>query len=533
MSLASGTKLGPYVVVTPLGAGGMGEVYQARDVRLDRMVAIKVLAAGLAGDRDFQHRLQNEARAISQLTHPHICTLYDIAQHDGTTFLVMELLDGETLADRLTHATPEHPALTLDAALAIGVQIADALAAAHQRGIVHRDLKPGNVMLTKAAPGQAAAPHAKLLDFGLAKVTAPVVTAAQSLLPTTPPQAVTEQGTILGTIQYMAPEQVEGGTVDARSDIFAFGSLLYEMLTGRKAFEGTTHASVMAAILQREPATVSALAPRTPALVDAILVRCLAKHPDARWQSAADLATALRWAVNGAFSTARATAPNGAKARATRSRVARFVTVATLALATFAAGAAATWRWLPRPGVPSETIRFEVQPPPNVLWSHSPVAAAAQLAFSPDGRRVAFVAAPRRGASQIWIRSLDSTQPQPLVGTEGASFPFWSPDGRFIGFFAAGKLQKIDLTGGAPQRLADASNGRGGSWSPSDEIVFAASPNGPLSRVSAAGGTASHETTLRADDGAIFNYWPQFLHDGRRFLYFQRSSKEEHQGIYV
>jgi Tol biopolymer transport system component len=345
--------------------------------------------------------------------------------------------------------------------------------------------------------------------------------------------AGTNVAVILGTASYMSPEQAKGLAVDKRSDVFSFGSVLYEMLTGRKAFEGPTQASVMAAILEREPAAVSALAPRTPALVDAIVVKCLAKHPDARWQSAADLATALQWAANDVVAATRAAAQPGAAERAPRGRIARFLAVASLALATFAVGAAVTWRWLPNPGLQGETIRFEVQPPPDVLWSQSPVAASAQLALSPDGRHLAFVAAPRRGVSQIWIRPLDSPQVVRLAGTDGASFPFWSPDGRFIGFFAAGKLQKIDLAGGAPQRLADASNGRGGAWGPMDEIVFAASPNGPLSRVSAAGGIVSKETTLRAEDGAIFNYWPQFLPDGRRFLYFQRSSQGDHQGIYV
>jgi Tol biopolymer transport system component len=533
VSLASGTKLGPYEIVAPLGAGGMGEVYRARDTRLDRLVAVKVLAGGLAGDRDFQQRFQNEARAISQLTHPHICTLYDIAQHDGTTFLVMELLDGETLADRLARGTPEHPALALDAALAIGIRIADALGAAHQRGIVHRDLKPGNVMLTKTGSGQTVALHVKLLDFGLAKVTAPVVTSTRSLLLTTPLQALTVQGTILGTMQYMAPEQVEGGAVDARSDIFAFGSVLYEMLTGRKAFEGKTQASVIAAILEREPAPLSALEPRIPPLVDATVVKCLAKNPDARWQSAADLATALRWAVSAPLAVASNSALNGAVARGSRGRMARGVAMVAVAAAIFGAAVWAATRYMTTTARPPEPLLFEVFPPSDAMLSPSPIASAAQLALSPDGRYFAFVGVRRRDVSRIWVRRLDSRQTQALAGTEGASFPFWSPDSRFIGFFANGKLKKVDIAGGVPQPLADAGNGRGGAWSPNGDIVFTASPYSAILRVSASGGPVTEETSLNTREGVLQHYWPQFLPDGRRFLYYQRSSTPDHQGIYA
>ena len=392
MTLPSGTRLGPYEIVAPLGAGGMGEVYRARDSRLDRTVAIKVLAPELAGDQDFQQRFQNEARAISQLPHPHICTLHDIGDHDGTTFLVMELLAGETLAERLARGTPEHPALTVSVALQIGIQIADALAAAHQQGIIHRDLKPGNVMLTKASSGQTGVPHAKLLDFGLAKTARTVVASGLSKSTTAPVRAVTAQGAIVGTIGYMAPEQVEGGAMDGRSDIFAFGTVLYEMLTGRKAFEGKTPASVLAAVLEREPAAVSSLEPRVPALVDAILARCLAKNPDERWQTAADLGAALRWAASGPFSASPATA---SVVEPPMRRIARIAAAAVLAAASFGLGVALNWSPTTS-SAPGHVTKFAIQPPPDATWSPSPISSAAQLALAPDGQHLAFVAASKR-----------------------------------------------------------------------------------------------------------------------------------------
>jgi serine/threonine protein kinase len=435
MALTAGTRLGPYEVLAPLGAGGMGEVYRARDTRLNRTVAIKVLAPDLAGNLEFRQRFHSEARTISQLTHPHICTLHDIGEHEGTTFLVMELLVGETLEARLARGTPESPALSLDAAMQIGIQIADALALAHQHGIVHRDLKPGNVMLSKPGTGPAAVPHAKLLDFGLAKAAS---TVAISELSTSPPPAVTVQGAILGTIQYMAPEQIEGGTIDTRSDIFALGSVLYEMLTGRKPFEGKSPANVMAAILEREPAPVSAFQPRVPALVEATVQKCLAKDPNDRWQNAADLATALRWASSDQFATKNGTTSQ-VPSRPQR-RLALLATVAAVATLAAAGGAALACRYTSRL-TPLEETRFDVQPPETTMWSPSPVAATAQLALSPDGRRLAFVAAPRRGLSRIWVRLLGSTQAQPVAGTEGASFPFWSPDSRSLGFFGQRQAQ--------------------------------------------------------------------------------------------
>jgi Tol biopolymer transport system component len=500
----------------------MGEVYKGRDTRLDRVVAIKVLSANLASDPQFRERFDREARAISRLTHPHVCTLYDIGEQAGTAFLVMEFLEGETLADRLSRGRSEKSAVPVDEALRLAIQMADALAAAHHKGIIHRDLKPGNVMLTRSG--------AKLLDFGLARISAAAVaTSSLSMLPTTPPEPLTAQGTIMGTFQYMAPEQIDGAEADARTDIFAFGSLLYEMLTGKRAFEAKTQASLIAAILEREPQPITALQPLAPSLVDSIVRRCLAKNVDDRWQSAADLCSALRWAAdsaNGAVGSPAAAVP-----QPTRNRTLRGV-VAAGVVSIVAMGVLVGWRYLSRPTVPAATLRFEVAPPPDATFSPAPVASSAQLALSPNGRHLAFVATPTRGRSQIWLRPLGGVIAEPLPGTEGGTFPFWSPDSRDIAFYAGGKLKKIDIAGGAPQTLADAVGRGGGAWSPDDVILFS-QPNSAISRVGADGGAVTAATALDPEQAAVFHYWPQFLPDGKHFLYYQNSLKPEHQGIYV
>ncbi len=503
----------------------MGEVYRARDIRLDRTVAIKVLPDRFAEDPVFRERLQREARAISQLTHPSICTLHDMGEQAGALYLVMEFLGGETLADRLARGTADKPVLSLDETLRIARQVAEALSAAHRLGIIHRDLKPGNVMLTKAG--------AKLLDFGLAKSEPPIVLPSASELTMAQPHALTVQGTILGTLHYMAPEQLQGLEVDARADIFAFGCVLYEMLTGAKPFDGKSPASLIAAILERDPQPMAMSQPSMPRFVDSIVQRCLAKNPEDRWQSAADLASALKFA-NDAFPIPTATHAGDRPSPGRRLRLDRMV-AAVLAAVTLAAGAFGAWRYVStnQPSALVESVQFEILPPPEGNWSPSPVGSSAQLALSPDGRQLAFVAATRRGVSHVWARPLSSSQARPLAGTEGATFPFWSPDSRSVGFFADGKLKKIDIAGGKPQALADAPNGRGGSWSASGEIIFNSSPNGPLSRVSAAGGPVREATTLNPDQQAITHYWPQFLTDGRRFLYYQRSAAPQYQGVYA
>ena len=325
----------------------------------------------------------------------------------------------------------------------------------------------------------------------------------------------------------MAPEQVEGREADTRTDMFAFGCVLYEMLTARKAFEGKTQASVVAAILEREPTPVATLRPLAPPLADAIVRKCLAKNADDRWQSAADLASALRWAVDGVKASVPGAPQTG---MAPHSVVGALAALTVVALA---AGVLFGWRYASSGTTPAPAVRFEVLPPTGVTLSPSPVASAAQLALSPDGRQVAFVAATKGGPSQVWIRPLDSVQSRALAGTEGASFPFWSPDSRFIAFFAAGKLKKVDTRGGTPQTLADAAAGRGGTWNRDDVIVFTGQANSPISRVSASGGPVTPVTTFDADQAIFTQYWPQFLPDGRHFLYYQRSAKAEHQGVYV
>jgi len=532
LALTRGTRLGVYEVTAQIGAGGMGEVYKGRDTRLDRTVAIKVLPETLAADPQFRERFDREARTLSRFTHPNICTLYDVGEQAGTAFLVMELLDGETLENRCARASAKGFGLPLDEALRIAIQMADALAAAHRQGIVHRDLKPGNIFLARSS-GASAPPVAKLLDFGLARTAPALTVSSATMTPTTPPQAMTAQGTILGTFQYMAPEQVEGGEADARTDIFAFGSVLYEMISGKKAFEGKTQTNLVAAILERDPAPLTTVQPLAPPLVDSIVRKCLAKNPDDRWQTASDLGSALRWAAEGATATTSGATAVVATPRAGAHRAARGAVVAVGILGSVAIGVAIGARYISTAAAPAATVRFEVQPPADVTLSPAPIASAAQLALSPDGRRLAFVAARKRGASQLWIRSLDGVQAQPLPGTEGASYPFWSPDSRFMAFFAGGKLKKIDTTGGVPQVLCNAAAGRGGAWNPDGIIVFTGQVNSPMSRVSASGGVVTAMTKFDPAQAVISHYWPQFLPDGRHFLYYQRSSMPEYQGVYV
>jgi Tol biopolymer transport system component/tRNA A-37 threonylcarbamoyl transferase component Bud32 len=504
----------------------MGEVYRARDTRLDRSVAIKVLPEAFSRDPSLRQRLDLEARAISQLSHPHICTLHDIGNQDGTAFLVMELLDGETLADRLSKQAGR--GLPLDEAIGIAIQIAAALAAAHRRGIVHRDLKPGNVMLTRAEKDGVDRWNVKLLDFGLAKLTTPPIADVTASAVTSPPRALTSEGTLLGTYQYMAPEQLEGRAVDARTDVFALGCVLYEMLTGTRSFDGRSPASIIAAILEREPLPLASLRPEVPPLVAGITNRCLAKDPDERWQSAADLSTALRMAGEPtAVANPRDDAP------AARTRMPVMAAMALVGAAAFAAGAGGARLFYTPAVLPPLETRFEIMPPSGTTWSPSPVASTLQLALSPDGRRIAFVAAARRGVPRIWIRPLDSVQAQPLAGTDDAAFPFWSADGRSIGFFAGGKLKTIDTAGGAAQVLADARLGRGGSWNRDGIILFVPAPNRGIWRIPAAGGSP-RQLTISSPQGPTINYvWPQFLADGRRFVFYQRSDNPDQQGIFV
>ena len=496
MSLTSGTRLGPYEIVAPLGAGGMGEVYRAKDTRLERSVAIKVLPQHLSSSPEVRQRFEREAKTISQLSHSHICALYDVGNQDGVEYLVMELLEGDTLADRLGKGS-----LPLEQTLRYGTEIADALDKAHRQGIVHRDLKPGNVMITKSG--------VKLLDFGLAKAMASPVQSAVTSLPTVMGSAnenLTAEGTILGTFQYMAPEQLEGREADARTDIFAFGCVLYEMATGRKAFTGASQASLISSIMKEDPAPISATAQAAPPALDRVVRRCLAKDPEDRWQNAADLKSELKWIAEGG-SASGIPAPIAALPARRRLTWAPWAAAIVLAALAFLAG-----RSLRRPADAAVT-RSAIDLPPQLeldRWS--------SIALSPDGAILAFSATGADGKHQIWIRRMDGFTVQALPGTEGAQNPFWSPDSRSIGFFADRKLKRVPVAGGPVLTICDAQDGRGGTWNAEDLIVFAPAPFSGLSKVSAGGGAP--EPVTRVDRPAGTHRMPWFLPGGRRLLYF-------------
>jgi Tol biopolymer transport system component/predicted Ser/Thr protein kinase len=498
VTLATGVRLGPYEIVAPLGAGGMGEVYRAKDTRLGRDVAIKVLSSNLSSSPELRQRFEREARTISQLSHPHICALYDVGREGETDFLVMEYLEGETLADRLARGP-----LPLDQTLRHGIEIADALDKAHREGIVHRDLKPGNVMLTKSG--------VKLLDFGLAKAVAPQ--SRPSSLTELPTQhALTQEGTILGTFQYMAPEQLEGKEADARTDLFALGCVLYEMVTGRKAFAATSQASLIGAILHKEPEPISQFAPMTPRALDRVVRRCLAKDPEGRWQNARDVALEL----------ADVTRPEGAPARRPRTALLGWAVAAALLLALgwILAGPRQN-----RDAPAAAKLRFTVPPPPASSFQ-------GMLALSPAGETLAFVATGADGRDRIWTRPLDSLETRPLEGTEGAEFPFWSPDARSLAFFADGKLKRVDAAGGAPRTLCDAAAARGGSWGPHGKIAFSANVGGSIDLVSDTGGQPRPLPQLTSRKGEVYR-WPTFLPDGRHFLYYVGFGDPKVMGVYV
>jgi eukaryotic-like serine/threonine-protein kinase len=497
MTLTFGRKLGPYEIQSPLGAGGMGEVYRARDTRLDRAVAIKILPAHLSSDPVRKQRFEREAKTISSLNHPHICVLHDVGQQDGIDYLVMECVEGETLAKRL-----EKGPLPLEQVLKYGMQIADALDKAHRGGVVHRDLKPGNIMLTPTG--------AKLLDFGLAKETAALSNAAT--LTATRNSPVTEQGTIVGTFRYMSPEQVEGEELDGRSDIFSFGAVLYEMLTGQRAFEGKSQLSVASAILEKEPPPISSVKPLTPPALDHAIRRALAKEVEKRWQSAADLAGELQWIAEGG---SQAGVPaHSAVGRENRERIA----LAVAAFAVLAALAMASIHFR-QPTPEARVIRSTILPPDNGSFVFQRSASPPMV--SPDGRNVVFLARVA-GTTQLWVRALDSFKPRPLAGTEHAYFTFWSPDGRNIGFFAQGKLKRVPAAGGAALVVCDIEDARGGSWNRQDVIIFAKYP-GEVYRVPASGGAPQRVTQLDATRHDTTHRWPYFLPDGNHFLYMASS----------
>ena len=510
MTLAAATRLGPYEILSPLGAGGMGEVYRAKDTRLGRDVAVKVLPAHMSSSAELRQRLDREAKTISQLSHPHICTLHDVGHENGTDYLVMELLDGETLADRLAKG-----ALPMEQALRIGVEVAGALDAAHRQGIVHRDLKPGNIMLTKSG--------VKLLDFGLAKLAAPDKTAVSQAtsLPTAmqESQPLTSRGTILGTFQYMAPEQLEGGEADARSDIFAFGCVLYEMLTGQKAFSGKSQASLISSIMGTDPPPISSIQPMIPASLDRIVKGCLAKEPEHRWSTAHDVMLQLQWIAEGG-SMAGVPAPVVAR-RKNREKLAwGLLAAALVGLAALAVG------FVRRAPTPAPLVRFDVVPPPEVATMDVP-------RISPDGRYLAFDATDMEGKARIWVRPLNSLTAQPLMGTDGGVRPFWSPDSRYVGFMADGVMKKVDVTGGPPTKICDAPGGSDGTWSPAGVILFDGTGSDPLYRVAAAGGTRAVAVPLDAAKKQTSVGWPQFLPDGKHFIYMVTGEKQEDSAYWI
>jgi len=497
MSLESGSKLGPYEIIAPVGAGGMGEVYKAKDTRLDRTVAIKVLPSHLADNARLRDRFEREARAVSSLNHPHICTLYDIGSQDGVDFLVLEYLEGETLADRLKRG-----ALPLDQALRTGIEVADALDKAHRQGVVHRDLKPGNIMLTKSG--------AKLLDFGLAKLAGAEGGSVESALPTQQ-KSLTAEGSILGTLQYMAPEQLEGKEADARTDLFAFGAVVYEMLTGKRAFEGKSQASLIAAIMEHDPAPMSELQPMTPPVLDRVIKKCLAKEPDRRWQSAGDLHDELKWIAEGGraasqveSSGVRRSIPGGLA-----------LVLVGLLLGAILAGVA-VWG-LTRPA-PLPVTRFAIHLPPSDKFERD----LGGLAISPDGQNLVYAARRGSGTTQLYVRPMQRLDAMPIRGTEGALGPFFSPDGQWIGFLSDGKLKKVSLTGGPALTLCDEPSSFGGaSWGPDDTIFFFSGPEEEpeLSRVSASGGTPEPVVTLEPGEEGQGPLWPEILPGGKAVLY--------------
>jgi len=508
MVLTSGSKLGAYEIQSLLGAGGMGEVYRARDTRLDRTVAIKVLSHHLSANPEARERFEREARAISALNHPCICTLYDVGHQDGTEFLVMEYLEGESLADRLKKG-----ALSLKKTLKVGIDVCEALEVAHRQGIVHRDLKPGNIMLTPVS--------AKLMDFGLAKPvgvaasssrpgTAPSFTAVATATGSSPLSPLTTAGTVVGTVQYMSPEQIEGREADPRSDIFALGSVLYEMAAGKRPFEGKSQISLASAILEKDPEPISAIKPMIPAAFEHAVGTCLQKDPEQRYQTAHDLKLQLQWIATSSSSGAMAAIPRTHARKRERLwwalafviALALGVTIGTL---------------VERSGPPPQVTRTVITPPEKTMLNLSGDAAGPPV-LSPDGSMLAFTATKADGSTAIWVRPLDSLEAHVVPGTENAIFPFWSPDNRSLGFFAEGKLKAVDLSGNSTQVLANAPFGRGGSWGPGGVILFSPETQSSLMRISASGGTPVAVT--RVDTSKHTSHrWPFFLPDGRHFLY--------------
>jgi serine/threonine protein kinase len=495
LGLPSGTKLGPYEIQSPLGAGGMGEVYRARDTRLDRSVAIKVLPQQFARDAAMKQRFDREARTISTLNHPNICHLYDVGSQNSTDFLVMELLEGESLSDRLSKGP-----LPLETALKTAIEIAGALDRAHRAGIVHRDLKPGNIMLTKTG--------AKLLDFGLAKTAATgTILDSQAVTEATQTSPLTARGSLLGTFQYMSPEQLEGKEADVRSDIFSFGAVLYEMFTGQRAFGGSTPASIIAAVLNSKPKPILGIQPLTPPALDRLVWTCLEKDPELRWQTAYDIKLHL-----GAIDELGGPAILPSSQRRSLSRTAMVAVAAVLVMTS-----TIVW-WLPRSAVPGAQVHASVLPPEGQQFDPN------NFALSPDGSMIAYTTVGQRGG--LWIRRLATGKDEQLPGTDPASSPFWSPDSRSIGFFSNSMLRRVDVAGGPAVTLAEVHGERGATWGADGTILFAPDyGKSGLRRVSAEGGPLTAVTQVDAARGEDSHRWPSLLPDGHHVLFFVSSTR--------
>ena len=499
MPLVHGTRLGVYEILAPLGAGGMGEVYHARDTRLDRAVAIKILSSA---DPALKARFEREAKAIAALADPHICTLYDVGHQDGTDYLVMEFLEGETLAALIARGP-----IKIKDALTMAIEIAHALDTAHHGGIIHRDLKPANIMLVKGG--------VKLLDFGLAKRRQmPAFGPSMAATMTTPP--VTGEGTIIGTLHYMSPEQLEGLEADERSDIFAFGCTLYEMVTGRKVFDGKSSASLIAAIMSAEPRPMAASEPVPPPMLEWLVARCLLKHPNHRWQSAADVAAILTW-IREHSSDASGSVAGIAAAIVPASRASRWMTAMALCIALAIVFAVVAYR---SPSRSNQLTRFILSPLLKQPFAVGP----GIMSVSPDGRQIAYVT-----ATELWIRSLDSVTARQMPGTNGAWHPFWSPDGRWVAFAAGTTLKKIEVAGDAPRTLAE-TNGDRGAWSSQGVILFGGK-DGRLYQIPEAGGQARPATELDTTRNETTHAWPTFLPDGRRFIFLANSSNPKNRSL--
>ena len=504
MTLAPGLRLGPYEILTPLGAGGMGEVYRARDTRLERTVAIKVLPQHLSASPEVRQRFEREAKAIAQLSHPHICALYDVGREGDTEYLVMEYLEGETLSARLAKGP-----LTPERVLNHAIEISDALDKAHRQGIVHRDLKPGNVMLTKSG--------VKLLDFGLAKVLEPEAPVASLTAAPTAAEDVTKEGTVLGTLSYMAPEQLEGKRADTRTDIFALGAVIYEMATGQKAFSGKSEATLASAILRDEPRPLVAIAPATPPALERLVRTCLAKDPDERWQSAGDIARELRWIAEAPAAGAAPVTADGGGRKSWERPVWAVVAFAILLGALFVLLSR-------RPRAHEELLRFTIMPPSGQGF-------LALIDLSPDGRRIAFLLQDEGGRNSIGLRSLDSLEMRRLPGTEDARGMFWSPDGREIAFFSEGRLKRIGRDGGPVQTICDSGGAFNGAWNPQGTILLEKEFGTPIVAVPATGGTPQPATTLDAAKGEVAHNLPVFLPDGHHFVFVARNLDPEKTSV--